>query len=146
MKETTYGLMLALVLITTGCVPLPLPGHRETSPEITGRLVDADTKNAISNATIMVWAREDDAATSDDDGTFLLHAGQDFYVFKVVTPCPVYYFPPPQDYEMTIVIRHPAYEGLIIDVFDAYMEDVRGEPIDIGIIQLTPRETSDHMK
>jgi hypothetical protein len=146
MKETAYGLMLALVLFTTGCVPLPLPGHRETSPEVTGRLVDADTKNAISDATIMVLAREEDAVTSDDDGTFLLHAGQDFYVFKVVTPCPVYYFPTPQDYEMTIVIQHTAYEELIIDVFDASMEDVSEGPIDIGIIQLTPRETSDHMK
>ena len=143
MKDTAYGLMLVLVLLTTGCVPLPLPGHRETSPEVTGRLVDADTNNAISDATIMVLAREEDAVFSDDDGTFLLHAGQDLYIFKVVTPCPVYYFPTPHDYEMTIVIQHSAYEKLIIDVFDAYMKDVREGPLDLGIIPLTPRETSD---
>lgn len=136
------------ILCLSGCaIPAPWPGTTETSSAIRGHVADAETKQPVGGARVQIHGRPDTATTTDATGEFHLAEVREFYLMRVVTPCPVYYFPEVREKSFLVDISHPDYEPMQLDAFlswqywDSPRTNVPAAEIAIRDVLLIPKPT-----
>lgn len=129
---------ISMLLLSMCILPIPIPGRIDTSPFVSGRLVDKSTKKPIYGASIyfkVPGSLPRAKIVSKADGTFALGPEKHLYLIRVITPCPEYYLPPPPPYADTLEISSPGYPSKQIYLRSIY-EHTIDEKIDLGDIEL----------
>lgn len=153
MKRTRLLLLPALLAsaFLCGCIiPIPVPGKEEVSPEISGRIIDGKTKQPVVGAQVEVvdspWSpgsrksKGRPKTITDDQGRFKLPADKHFYLMSFATPCPTYHFPPVGEDTDFILISHPDYEALRVNLVDYVLSGKRIQPPEIGDIEIVTKQ------
>ncbi|HUW59854.1 MAG TPA: carboxypeptidase-like regulatory domain-containing protein [Candidatus Bathyarchaeia archaeon] len=134
-------LVIGLLIILSGCLmPVPVPGADVVSPEISGRVIDGETKMAVAGAKVAVLRKGREwrpVTVTDNEGRFHLPKDRRYYLMRIATPSPVYRIPPTAEYAACIEISHPGYETLWISAAQGGIQ-VRGA--DMGDIEIVTRQ------
>jgi len=96
---------VSLCAILTGCY---IPQVGQSSPFLSGRVVDADNHRPIAGAKIAFPDHPNTSTTTDEFGSFRVPATHKFY-WNVVGPCSTYY-PSNWRYGILVQVSHAQYE------------------------------------
>lgn len=149
MVRTPWASCLTLLAVITalGCiVPVPIPGRERVSPEVRGRIIDGKTKNPVPGVEVKVvtWRGSGEgkrpATRTDNEGRFHLPADKHFYLVAFATPCPVYHFPATGEHSYTLVVSHPDYETLQVNLLDYLLTSQKNSLPDIGDIEIVTKQ------
>lgn len=97
-------------LLLLGCLPVPWPGKVQTSPAISGRVLDSVTTRPVVGARVQIHERPKTSVLSDTNGEFRVMEVREFYLMSFVTGQNVYHFPPVRDLSYLFDVSHPDYE------------------------------------
>jgi hypothetical protein len=126
MSKGLFCTSLALILycFASGCIfPVPVPGKTESSPKVSGRVLNARTLRPISGAQILSYDEPEISVLSDENGRYELPAVNKSYLISFHTPCPIYYFPPTGDSSRTISVSHPNYQPITRNLTPEFVTD-----------------------
>ena len=94
LMQTTYMVILGVTcMVAAGCIPVPIPGKIETSPEVYGRVVEAGSEQPIAGAKVTfkdLHGTRRSETTTQTNGTFQIGPEWHSYWVVVFTACPVY--------------------------------------------------------
>ncbi|MDB6024235.1 MAG: hypothetical protein JWM68_458 [Verrucomicrobiales bacterium] len=93
-----------------GCLPVPWPGREQTSPSISGRILDSVTTRPVEGARVQIHERPKTSVLSDTNGEFRVMEMRQFYLISFVTGQNVYHFPRVQERSYLFDVSHPNYE------------------------------------
>lgn len=126
-------------ILLAGCLPVPIPGKVDTSPEVYGRVIDAANEQPIPGATVMfkdLHGKQRSKTSTQANGTF--HLGPEWHSYRVVifTPCPVRYIPKRPPYAWFLEIANPGYVTREIDL--RYDYPISNNTLRLGDVKLDP--------
>ena len=118
--QTTYMVILGVTcMLAAGCIPVPIPGKIETSPEVYGRVVEAGSEQPIAGAKVTfkdLHGTRRSETTTQTNGTFQIGPEWHSYWVVVFTACPVYYIPKRPPHAWFLEIAHAEYVTREIDM------------------------------
>jgi hypothetical protein len=97
-------------LLLLGCLPVPWPGKIQTSPAISGRVLDSVTTRPVAGARIQIHERPKTSVLSDTNGEFRVMEVREFYLMSLVTGQKVYHFPPVRELSYLFDVSHSDYK------------------------------------
>jgi hypothetical protein len=89
MQHLTTVILMTLV----GCMPIPYPHKVVTHSTITGRVVDAESREPVANIGVSVRSDWQSHATTGDDGLFCLPPREHWRPFVIIPLLPWDFFP-----------------------------------------------------
>ena len=101
-------LSLAFCICFTGCISGPSKDER--SPEVRGRVVDAQTQQPIAGATVALQEHPSISALSDSSGAYRLHATHNVHLVTFLGICSSE-FPAGKYYGDRLQVSHPLYQA-----------------------------------
>lgn len=137
----------AACLLLSGCVPVPIPGKIQVSPEVHGRVIDRSTRRLLQGATVMFKedvagkVRNRSSTETDADGRFTAGPEQHRYRVVIFTACPVHYIPKSPPYAWLLQIDKPGYGTKDIDLRHLYYS-LTNNVLHLGDVELDPLGTA----
>jgi hypothetical protein len=101
-------LSLGLCIGFTGCISGPSKDER--SPEVRGRIVDAQTQQPIADATIALQQHPSTSTRSDSSGSYRLRATHNVHLVTFLGICSSD-FPAGKYYGDGLRVSHPHYQA-----------------------------------
>ncbi len=143
MKAFGLAICSLLILLGAGCVPVPIPGKIDTSPEVYGRVVDSQNGQPVPGATITfkdLEGKRRSSTATQADGAFHIMPEWHRYAVVVFTACPVHYIPKRPPHAWFLEITHAAYTTREVDMRYDYPHDGSTGVIVVrlGDVKLTP--------
>jgi hypothetical protein len=103
---TKTALLSAVLLLSCGCIMLPIPHNEYVQPEISGTILDSASKAPIMDAHVVF--NNSSKTLSDEKGEFHLSGRYDRKVWMVLAA-------DPSSSNVRVLFSHPDYETKIIN-------------------------------
>ena len=110
MRFTIYDLRFAILFLVflTGCLPIP---HTTTrSPEIHGRVLDANTRESVKGAKVFLTEHTRVSAVTDSSGYFRIKRTRKFHPAVTI---PEGDWPPSKYWGSALTVSHSNYVAYI---------------------------------
>lgn len=130
-------LFLCFFLLAAGCCVAPFPHRVDASPVLSGRLVEAESRNPIPDVVVAVHGFSDTKTKSNHDGLFRAGPARELKWGYIITPALIHDFPGGCiEREMNLDILDDRYEVVGQTTVEQRWKAYKDGVVDVGDLLL----------